>query len=450
MVAVLNIKPEDIDTKEKRGKYTVCVIGCEEKGILCALSFVEAGFKVICTDPDLTLIRHLSKRKTMFSDREIETKFKIFLRRGLLSVTNELQNAVSQSKIIVMTLTAKIDDKKQPDYSGVEYTCKQVGKALSRGVLFIYGGIASLGFTEGVIKETLENTSGLRVGEDFGLVYSPIQFLGWQHFTSIANQELKVAALDENSLDSATILFEIITGKAVKRVSEVKTMEAALLFTIAEKDANLALANELAIFCENAGIDYFETLELINHRGASLSPTVEADEISKNEAYLLFESAENLNVKLRLPELARKINEDIVKHAINLTKGALRSCGKTLRRARVAIFGTAKTKTVTAVYIKMLERRGAKASLYDPLFSKNDLSEFARVLKRSMKETVEGADCIVLLNEQDQFRRLNLKRLIAVMRMPAAMVDLTGMFEPKKVERKGFIYRGLGRRVEKK
>jgi len=100
--------------------------------------------------------------------------------------------------------------------------------------------------------------------------------------------------------------------------------------------------------------------------------------------------------------------------------------------------------------VKMLERRGAKASLYDPLVLKNEFSDVARVLKRSIKETVEGADCIVVLTEQDQFKRLNLKRLLAVMKMPAAIVDLTGMFEPKKVERKGFTYRGLGRGVEKK
>jgi hypothetical protein len=54
------------------------------------------------------------------------------------------------------------------------------------------------------------------------------------------------------------------------------------------------------------------------------------------------------------------------------------------------------------------------------------------------------------LTEQDQFKRLNLKRVIAVMKKPAALVDLTGMFEPKKVERKGFTYRGLGRGVGKK
>jgi UDP-N-acetyl-D-mannosaminuronic acid dehydrogenase len=450
MAAVLHLKTEDIDTKEKREKYTVCAIGCEEKGVLYAVSFIEAGFKVICTDADQTLVKHLSKGKTVFSDREIETRLKSFLRRGLLSVTSELHSAVSQSDIVVMTLTAKIDGKKQPDYSEIESTCKQVGKALRRGVLFIYGGIAGLGFTEGVVKETLENTSGLRVGEDFGLVYSPIRFFSGQPLASIANQELKVAALDETSLDSAAKVLGVITGKAVKQISDVKKAEAALLFTIAKQDANLALANELAVFCESAGIDYFETLKLVDADGESFSPAVEAEEVNRNEAYLLLESAENLNAKLRLPELARKINEDLVRHAINLTKDALRSCGKTVRRARVAVFGTAKPKTATAMFVKMLERRGAKASLYDPLVSKNEFSDVARVLKRSMKEAVEGADCIVVLTEQEQFKRLNLKRLQAVMKMPAAIVDLTGMYEPKKVERKGFTYCGLGRGVEKK
>ena len=449
MPAVLHLKSEEIDTKEKRGKYTVCVVGCEEKGVLYATAFAEAGFKVICTDADQTLVKYLSKGKTVFSNRETEPKLKSFLRRGQLNVTSEMQKAVSQSDIIVMTLTAKIDDKKQPDYSEVENACKQVGKALSRGALFIYGGIAGLGFTEGVVKETLENTSGLRVGEDFGLVYSLMGFYGRQPLISIVNQDLKVAALDGIGLDAAAKVLGVITGKEVKQISDVKAAEVAFLFTVAKQDASLALANELAVFCENAGIDYFDVLKIVDMHDVSFSPTVE-EEVNRNEAYLLLESAENLGAKLRLPALARNINEDMVRHAINLTKDALRSCGKTLRRARVAVLGTAKPKTATTMFVKMLEKRGAKVSLYDPLLSQNEFSDVARALKRSMKEAVEGADCIVVLTEQDQFKRLNLKRVLAVMKMPAAMVDLAGIFEPKKVERKGFTYRGLGRGVGKK
>jgi nucleotide sugar dehydrogenase len=444
MPAVLHLKPEEIDTNEKRGKYTVCVVGCEEKGVLYAAAFADAGFKVICTDADQTIVKHLAKGKSVFSDRETEPKLKSFLRRGRLNVTSEIQNAVAQSDIVVMTLTAK-----QPDYS-VENTCKQVGKALSRGALFIYGGTAGLGFTEGVVKETLENTSGLKVGEDFGLVYCPISCLGCQPLSSVADRELKVAALDGASLDAAVKVLGAVTGKEVKQVSDVKTAEAALLFTLAKRDANLALANELAVFCESAGVDYFEALELLDVDDAGFSPAVEAEDVERNEAFLLLESAENLGSKLRLPVLARSINEDMVRHSINLTKDALRSCGKTLRRARVAVLGTAKPNTATTMFVKMLEKRGAKASLYDPALSKNEFSDVARALRRSIKEAVEGADCVVVLTKQDQFKRLNLTRVLAVMKKPAAMVDLTGMFEPKKVERKGFTYRGLGRGAQKK
>ena len=450
MPAVLHLKPEEIDTKEKRGKYTVSVIGCNQKGILYATAFAEAGFKVICTDADQTLVKHLAKGKTPFHDREIEAELKSFLRRGQISVTSELKNAVSQSAVVVMTFTAKMDAQKHPDYSEVENVCKQAGAALSQGSLFIYGGTAGLGSTEGVIKETLENASGFRVGEDFGFVYNPIQFSGSRLSGFIANQELKVAGVDRISLESAANILETITKKAVKQILGFKTAEAALLFTIAQKDANLALANELAVFCESAGIDYFETLKLVEANENVFAPAVEAEEEDYgNEAYLLLESAENLNAKLRLQVLARKINEDTVRHAVNLTQDALRSCGKTLRRARVAVLGAAEPKT-SMIFVKMLEKKGAKVSLYDPLLPKNEIANMARMFKRSLKDAVEGTDCIVILTKQDRFKRLNLKKLRAVMKMPASIVDLTGVIDPEKVERKGFTYRGIGRGGEKK
>jgi len=450
MPTVLHLKTEEIDTNEKRGKYTVSVIGCGQKGVLYAMAFAEAGFRVICIDADQSLVKRLSKGKTFFFEREIESKLKSFMRRRQLSATSELKSAVSQSDIIIMTLTAKNDGKEHPDYSEIESSCKQVGVALRRGSLVIYGGIAGLGFTEGVIKETLENTSGYRAGEDFGLVYNPVQFFDPQPLASITNQELKIAAIDRISLEAASKVLGVITRKGVKQILDVKTAEAALLFTIAKEDANVALANELAVFCESAGIDYFETLKLVDMHGKSLVPTVAAEEGDRSETYLLLESAENLNAKLRLPALARKINEDMVRHAVNLTKDTLRSCGKTLRRARVAVVGTAKPKTATVIFVKMLEKKGAKASLYDPLLSKKEMVNMTRVLKRSLNEAVEGTDCLVILDEQSQFKRLNLKKLRAVMKMPAAIVDLTGIIDPHKVGKAGFIYRGLGRGEGKK
>ena len=143
MPAVLCSKPEEIDTVEKRGKYTVSVIGCGEKGILYAVAFAEAGYKVICADADQSVVKRLARGKTPFSERDVEAKLKSFVRTGQLSATSDIKNSVSQSDIIIITITAKIDAKKNPDYSEVENSCKQVGAALHQrfiGYLWRHSG----------------------------------------------------------------------------------------------------------------------------------------------------------------------------------------------------------------------------------------------------------------------------------------------------------------------
>jgi nucleotide sugar dehydrogenase len=441
MPAVLNLKPDEIDTSEKRSKYTVSVIGCGQKGILFANAFADAGFKVVCSDADPSVIKKVAKGKTSFAEQEIEGRLKSLINSGQLTVTSDIKKAVSQGDIIIITVPAKVDDKKKIDYSEAVNACKQVGAVLRPSALVIYGDGAGFGFTEGIMKETLENTSGLKVGQGFGLAYIPIHNSDAKVLKPMANLELKVAGIEKTSLDTATNILKTIT-KNVKQISDVKTAEIATLFSVAKQDANTALANELAVFCENANIDYFEVSKLLDFNDQSFWPTT-VEEENKNEAYLLLESAENLNAKLRLPALARQINEDMIKHAVNLTQSALRSCGKTLRRARVAVLGTVNPNTATSVFVKMLELKGAKASLYDPAAKKEPLD--SRVAKTSLNEAVEGADCIVILTREEQFKHLNLKKLKPLTKTPSVIVDLAGALEPQKVETEGFIYRGLGR-----
>jgi UDP-N-acetyl-D-mannosaminuronate dehydrogenase len=238
-------------------------------------------------------------------------------------------------------------------------------------------------------------------------------------------------------------LVKTIT-KNVKQISDVKTAEVVTLFTAVKQDANAALASELAVFCESANIDYFEVLKLLDFNDPSFWPST-VDEENKNEAYLLLESAENLNAKLRLPTLARKINEEMVKHAVNLTQDALRSCNKTLRRARIAVLGTVNLSTTTMVFLKLLQLKGAKVSLYDSDSKSNALD--SGVVKTSLNEAVEGVDGIVILTGEEQFKHLNLRKLKALSKTPSVIVDLAGALERKEVEAEGFIYRGLGRGI---
>jgi nucleotide sugar dehydrogenase len=444
MPDVLNLKPDEIDTKEKRSKYLVSVVGCGRKGIIYINAFADAGFKVACSDSDPSVIKKLAKGKTPFAEQEIEAKIKGLINAGQLSVTSELKKTVSRSDIIIITVPAKVDDQKKSDNSEVVNVCKQVGSALHSGTLVIYGDVAGFGFVEGALKETLENTSGLKVEQDFGLAYIPIHNSGAKLIDRLANLKLNVAAIDKSSQDPAVNILKTIT-KNVKQIGDVKTAELAMLFLAARHEANTALASELAVLCESANSDYFEVLKLIDPNDSSFLPTT-VEEQNKNEAYLLLESAENLNVKLKLPALARQINEDMIKHAVNLTQDALRKSGKTLRRARVAVLGAVNPSNATVAFVKMLELKGAKVSLYDAA-SKGEASD-SGIVKTSLNEAVEGADCIVILTGEEQFRNLNLRKLKPLTKTPSVIVDLAGVFEPQKVETEGFKYCGLGRGKE--
>lgn len=439
MPPVLHLNPVDVDTNEKRSKYRVAVVGCGHKGIFFANAFADAGFGVVCTDADASVVKKVAKGKTAFANPAVDAKLRRHILAEKINVTSDLTEAISQSDITIVAINNKVDEKKKTDYNGLLSTCKQVGAAMRQGALVVYGGVAGLGFMESTVKELLENTSGLKAGLDFGLAYCPIISTD----TPMPKLELTLSATDDASLQSTATVLKTLTVN-VRLVSDLKTAEVATLFAIAKQDTMTALTNELAMFCESANVDYYKVLEALKLNCPDFRPTI--NEEHKHESYLLLEGAENLNARLRLPVLARQINEDMVKHAVNLTQDALRGCGKTLRRGSVAVLGQAISESATCAYVRLIEQKGAKVTVYDPSAKKESESS----VKTGLSDAVEGADCIVLLSDGEQFSRLNLKKLKSLMKSPSVIVDLVGKFEPAQAETEGFIYAGLGRGTDKK
>lgn len=444
---LINVKPEDINTAEKRGRYTACVVGCGHDGILQAVLFADSGFNVVCYDSDQTVVNNIARGKASSSGSEIELRLKSSVKAGRIAALNDLKKAVASSDVIAVTIPPKVDSKKKVDYSNIESMCKRIGSSLRLGALVLIMKPTGIGITEGVVKEALENASGFKLGTNFGLAYSPL--------TSASELGRLVAATDKTSLNLSVAVLEPLTKSGLIKTENVKAAEMAVLFGVQKGDVNLALANELAFLCEKMGTDYLEVSRLLKADaiGSSYSGALSGTNV-REEPYLLLADAENLNVKMRVSSAAREINEQIVKHLANLVKDALRSCGKSVRRARVSLLGVSQTpnmkdhpKRIAKDLAQSLTNRGARISVYDPYFSENELSDFLPNLKKSLTETIEGADCIVIITGHDQFSRLGLGKLKIAMKKPGAIVDFEGIMEPERVEKEGFIYRGLGRGV---
>ena len=110
----------------------------------------------------------------------------------------------------------------------------------------------------------------------------------------------------------------------------------------------------------------------------------------------------------------------MLKHAVNLTQDALRCGEKTLRRAKIGVLGINNSGTASRAFIELLESKGAKITYYDPQGYANTLEESGRVFKKTINETAEGTDCIVIMSEQEQLKKLNLKKLRAIMQVTSS------------------------------
>lgn len=447
------IKPEEVDNNRKREKYTVCIVGCKPVGVLNACLFATAGFKVICVDSEQNTVNLLQKGKAPNCRQETEDKLKAYVKARNLTATSDVKTAVSQSNIVAITTPANIGRKGKTDLSNLEKTCKFVGAHLGQGKLVIILSTVGLDAMQ-TLKEVLEDSSGLRAGADFGLAYSPSQITREQTLEALADSERIVAALDDASLNAASTVLGIISKKGLKKTGNVKAAEAAALFQATQYDVNVAFANELAHFCEKAGLDYHEVQGLGANGPVKLSTPTLADGDAFGELYLLLEDAENLNVKLGIAQATKENDRLVVKQAVNLIADALKSCGKAMRRSRISILGISQVQNARSTQkeklvdlIGLLEGRGAKISVYDPFVTEVESSEAGIHWKKNLTEAIEGADCLLIFTGHEQFKRLSLQRTKALMKMPAAIVDLEGIFDAGKVEKEGLTYRGLGRGV---
>jgi len=451
----MKLKTSDLDSPEKRGKYTVCVVGCGRIGLPTACLFAEAGFRVVGVDANPSVVSLLKKGKALFVETGLDALVKKHVKSGRFAATTDTRKAVSESGVIVLVVPTEIDEKKKPDYSYLEKSCRDVGMGLRQNSLVILASTVGPGITETLVKETLENASGLKAGTDFGLSNSPTRAAPGQILRDITSYPRVLGAINEQSFKAASLVLSTVVKSGIVRVRDLRTAETVKLFENTYRDVCLALANDFALFCEKMKIDYLEAQNAANTQPYShlLRCGIVAGHIPK-DPYLLLEEAENAGAKMGMLASARKINDEILEHTVQLVREAIGKRQKPLRGAKVALLGVSYRANVkeprgTAVnqLAKLIMSKGAIVRVFDPLFSHKELREMGYQFETTLAKTIEGTDCIVIVVGHNRFKRLSLKKLKLLMTKTAAIVDVGHVIEPEKAEKEGFVYRGLGRGV---
>ncbi len=451
----MKLEAKDFDTAEKRGKYTVCVVGCGRIGLPTACVFAETGFQVIGVDADPSVVSALRKGRASFVETGLGVLVKKYVKTGRLKATGDAVKAASQSDIVLIVVATIVDEKKKPDYSHVEKACKDVGMGLRRGTLVILASTVGPGITENLVKDTLENASGLKAGKDFGLANSPTRAAPGRILQDLVTYARIVGAINEESFRVADLVLGTICKGKIIKVRDLRTAETVKLFENVYRDVCIALSNDFGLLCEKTKVDYLEAQVAANTQPYChlLRPGIVGGHIPK-DPYLLLEEAENAGTNLSLVALARKINDAMPQHAVQLARDALRSYQKPFRRAKIALLGVSyspNTKEHRGSAIgrmaKAFTDKGVVVRVFDPLYSYKELKDLGYPAERTLAKTVEGTDCILIVVGHNRFKRLNLKKLKLIMTKGAAIVDMGHVIEPERAEKAGFIYRGVGRGV---
>jgi nucleotide sugar dehydrogenase len=455
MSEAMMLKEKELENPKERRKYVITVVGCGRMGLPTACLFSDVGFTVICLDTDQYVVSQINKGNSPFVEPGLSQLLKKNIKEGRISATTDPKEAVSKSSIIFLIVNTPIDEKKQPDYKNLESSCKNIGLNLKRGTLLIVESTVGPSVTKTLVKETLEKSSGLKAGVDFGLAYSPIRATIGRVIKDITEYSKVVAGINRQSLTMVKAVLKTVTKGEMVEVPNFRTAEAVKLFENIYRDVNISLANEFALFCELAGIDYFQVQKAANTQPFChlLKPGIVSGHIPK-DPYLLISEAEDLGVKLKMTTLARRINDDMLKHSYNLVKDALRGCDKPVRRSRIVVLGVSYRPNVKEArgslvpeLVKLLKRMGARVSVFDPYFTYKELKDLGYSTEPTLDKTVEGTDCLLIAVGHNRFRRLMLERISVIMKKPSALVDLAHVVSPSTAINEGFVFRGLGRGV---
>lgn len=170
-------------------------------------------------------------------------------------------DVLREARFYIVAVPTPVDVHNVPDLTPVTKASETIGKVLKRGDYVVFESTVYPGCTEEDCLPIIEKLSGLKMGVDFKLGYSPERINPGDKAHTLATIVKVVSGCDEESLDEMAKVYELVVAAGVHRASSIKVAEAAKIIENTQRDLNIALMNELSIIFDKMNINTFEVLE---------------------------------------------------------------------------------------------------------------------------------------------------------------------------------------------
>lgn len=385
--------------------------------------------------------------------------------RGKFTCTSDFSKIQDCDAVTIAIQTPFLNPKDLiPDFSALEEGIRQAGRYLRPGMLVVLESTITPGTTAEWARKILEEESGLVAGRDFALAHAPERVMVGRLIQNIQEHDRIIGGIDDVSTRRAMELYApvLTKGKIIPM-----TATAAEVTKTAEntfRDLQIAAANQLALYCEAMGINFYDVragIDSLKGEGitrAILWPGagVGGHCLTKDTYHLERGVTVAEGGVLDFPRdahslfvTARHINDFMPEHMFHLLEKGLSRAGKMVKGSKIALLGwsfLANTddarNTPAEPFFQACRGAGAEVRVHDPWVTEwPDLQ-----ISKNLEDTVSGADAIVIFTGHRMYHDLDsIAHQALSTSHPCVIVDGRNVIDPDFFIRNGFIYLGIGR-----
>jgi UDP-N-acetyl-D-glucosamine dehydrogenase len=395
----------------------VLVIGLGYVGLPLAIAAARSGFRVTGLDTSEKIVARLMAGRSHVDD-VTDAEIAEMLGQGFRAVTDE--NAVQPQDVIVICVPTPLAEAAGPDLSAVRAATATAGRLLKAGTLVSLESTTYPGTTEEVVRPLLEKASGLTAGIDFFLAFSPERIDPGNPVYGFANTPKIVGGLTLSCTDAAEAFYSRVCERVV-RAKSAREAEMAKLLENTYRHVNIALVNEMLIFCRELDVDLWDAIRCaatkpFGYQPFYPGPGVGGHCIPIDPNYLSYK-VRTLGYPFRFVELAQEINGRMPGYVTDRAAELLNRHAKPVNGASVLLLGVTYKRDIAdqrespaRPLARKLLARGAVVSYHDPYVPGWQVDGRSIPRAGDLQAALAAADLVILLQahscyEPDQLTR---------------------------------------------
>ena len=352
----------------------IVIIGLGYVGLPLAVRFSQY-YEVIGFDNEIDKIKNFNSNNFKINKLNFSLDFEDKKNFKKIKFTSN-SNDISGANFYIITVPTPVNQALKPDLSHLIEASNLVGKALKKNSIVIYES------TEEVCLPILEDRSGLKTPNDFGLGYSPERINPGDSMHNVQNVNKLISSNSKFVLKKINLLYKKIIDAEIIQTSSIKVAETSKVIENTQRDLNIGLMNELAMICNKLDIDTHEVIKAASTKWNFLPfyPGLVGGHCISVDPYYLTYRAKLEGISPDIILAGRRVNDNMWKFVVENTLKLITKNGSEISKSKIGILGITfkencedfRYSQVVKIYNEFLNYN-MKVFVHDPVVDKDEL-----------------------------------------------------------------------------